>query len=83
MDPDELPRLKGAESDYYLSLSPPYVSKNGPIDDLSELLLVQGITPEMYWGSAGSNVSPGLLTSKGVNCGICAGIPTCIRPSPA
>jgi general secretion pathway protein K len=55
MDPDELTRMKGAESDYYLGLNPPYAAKNGPIDDLSELLLIQGITPEMYWGTAGSN----------------------------
>jgi len=28
-----------------------YYAKNAPIDDLSELLLVKGVTPEMYWGS--------------------------------
>jgi general secretion pathway protein K len=50
-DPDEEPHLSGTESDYYLGLDPPYVAKNGPIDDLSELLLIRGITPEIYWGS--------------------------------
>lgn len=40
----------GAESDYYLRLDPPYVAKNGPIDDLSELLKIRGITPQLYWG---------------------------------
>ena len=38
------------ESKYYLTLNPPYVAKNGPIDDLSELLLIHGITPPMFWG---------------------------------
>lgn len=44
------PRVAGAESDYYQNLTPPYNCKNAPIDDLTELLLVKGITPEMYWG---------------------------------
>ena len=40
----------GAESDYYLSLDPPYRAKNGPIDDVRELLLVRGVTPSIFWG---------------------------------
>jgi general secretion pathway protein K len=44
------------ESDYYMGLEPPYRAKNGPIDDLSELMLIRGITPEMYWGSGGAGV---------------------------
>ncbi|MCX8107257.1 MAG: type II secretion system protein GspK [Verrucomicrobiae bacterium] len=50
MDPDDRPRLSGTESDFYLGLEPAYVAKNGPIDDLAELLLIRGITPEIYWG---------------------------------
>lgn len=53
------PRVAGAQSDYYQSLTPPYYAKNAPIDDLSELLLVKGVTPEMYWGGEASN-SPAL-----------------------
>jgi general secretion pathway protein K len=49
-DPDQNVQLNGAESDYYLGLTPPYMAKDGPIDDVSELLLVRGITPELYWG---------------------------------
>jgi general secretion pathway protein K len=49
-DPDDASRLSGAESDFYLSLDPPYYAKNGAIDDLAELLLVHGVTPEIYWG---------------------------------
>ncbi|HNQ88263.1 MAG TPA: general secretion pathway protein GspK [Verrucomicrobiota bacterium] len=50
LDPDDASHLSGTESDFYLMHSPPYVAKNGPIDDLAELLLVRGVTPESYWG---------------------------------
>lgn len=53
--PPAPPRVAGAESDYYQSLDPPYNAKNAPMDDLSELLLVKGVTPEMYWGTVSSN----------------------------
>jgi general secretion pathway protein K len=56
IDTDDSPRIAGAESDYYQSLTPPYSAKNAPIDDLSELLLVKGVTPEMYYGSSSTNV---------------------------
>jgi len=64
IDPDNTVHLQGAESDYYQSLNPPYEAKNGPIDDLSELLLVKGITPEIYWGPASSNNIPGMIERK-------------------
>lgn len=57
-DADDDPHMSGTESEYYLSLTPPYRAKNGPVDDLSELLLIRGITPEMYWGSGSSNLPP-------------------------
>jgi type II secretory pathway component PulK len=56
-DPNSDPHLNGAESDYYLNLPQPYVAKNGPFDDISELLLLRGITPEIYWGPAGTDRS--------------------------
>jgi general secretion pathway protein K len=55
IDPDDVPRLAGAESDYYQGLTPPYYAKNAPVDDLSELLLVKGITPEICWGGSSTN----------------------------
>jgi general secretion pathway protein K len=58
IDPDNVPRIAGAENDYYQSLTPPYYAKNAPIDDLSELLLVKGVTPEMYWGSSATGHAP-------------------------
>ena len=57
IDPDDLPRVAGAESDYYQGLDPPYYAKNAPIDDISELLLVRGVTPEMYNGGSAPNPS--------------------------
>lgn len=49
-DDDAITGLSGAESDYYESLDPPYSCKNGPLDHLSELRLIKGITPEIYAG---------------------------------
>jgi len=51
IDRDEATRINGVESDYYEGLQPPYLAKNAPIDDLSELLLIKGVTLEMYWGA--------------------------------
>jgi general secretion pathway protein K len=50
IDDDDLHRTNGAESDYYLSLSPPYTAKNGPFDAIEELLWVRGVTPELFYG---------------------------------
>jgi type II secretory pathway component PulK len=41
IDPDETPRIQGAESEFYQGLNPPYFAKNGPIDDISELLMIK------------------------------------------
>ncbi|MEK6776547.1 MAG: type II secretion system minor pseudopilin GspK [bacterium] len=40
----------GAESDHYQSLDPPYDPRNGPMLDLSELLMVKGIDNKIYYG---------------------------------
>jgi general secretion pathway protein K len=55
IDTDSETHVNGAESDYYGTLTPPYNAKNGPIDDLSELLLVKGVTPDIYWGPNSTN----------------------------
>lgn len=49
-DQDNQTRISGTESQDYEQRQPPYLAKNGPIDHLSELLRVAGVTPEMYWG---------------------------------
>ncbi len=64
IDPDNTIHVNGAESDYYQSLNPPYFAKNKPLDDLSELLLVRGITPDMYWGSSSTNHSQAAFQYK-------------------
>jgi general secretion pathway protein K len=50
-DPDDLEHLNGAEASYYNSLRRPYPIKNGPFDSVDELLLVKGVTPELYYGA--------------------------------
>ncbi len=52
-DPDDLYRHNGAESDYYQSAPEPYWPKNGLLDVPEELLLIRGITPEIYYGRKG------------------------------
>jgi general secretion pathway protein K len=47
----------GAENAYYRNLSAPYDVKNGPLDSLEELLLIKGVTEQMYYGT---EESPGL-----------------------
>jgi general secretion pathway protein K len=56
-DPDKNPRMSGTETEVYEQQDPPYVAKDGPFDDMSELLLIRGITPGMYRGSSGGPVS--------------------------
>ncbi len=55
LDLDNNALSSGAENDYYLSLNPGYYCKNGLIDDMSELLLVKGITPDVFWGTSSTN----------------------------
>jgi general secretion pathway protein K len=59
-DRDDDPRVGSTdtESDHYMSLAPPYRAKNGPIDDLTELMMIKGITPAMYYGSGGGAAAP-------------------------
>lgn len=53
-DPDDDPRPNGAESSYYESLPEPYRAKNsGSFSVPEELLLVRGVTPEIYYGRKG------------------------------
>jgi len=51
IDTDDEHRLDGAENDYYQSLEQSYSCKNYYIETLEELLLVKGITPELYYGT--------------------------------
>jgi type II secretory pathway component PulK len=64
IDPDDQTHVEGAESDYYHTCRPPYEAKNGPIDDISELLLIKGVTPEIYYGGAATNFQPNYYTHQ-------------------
>jgi general secretion pathway protein K len=57
IDADEEFTGGGAESSYYASLDPPYTAKNKPLDCIEELLMVKGITKELF---AGTKEKPGL-----------------------
>lgn len=48
---------RGAESSYYLSQALPYTAKNTPLDCIDELLMIKGITSELF---AGTKEKPGL-----------------------
>jgi general secretion pathway protein K len=56
---DEPLGFGGAESSYYQGLEKPYEPRNGPMEFVEELLLVRGITPELYNGTTDY---PGLKT---------------------
>jgi len=48
----------GAETSYYSSLDPPYEAKNAQLDCIEELLMVKGITKEIF---TGTKEKPGLV----------------------
>ncbi|NIP22590.1 MAG: general secretion pathway protein GspK [candidate division Zixibacteria bacterium] len=50
IDEDDVPNPDGAENDYYSGLESAYRCKNKPIDNIEELLLVKGISLEIYYG---------------------------------
>lgn len=49
-DADDLHRLNGAENDFYRSLPAPHACKNGDFDTVDELLMVKGVTPDLFNG---------------------------------
>ncbi len=56
VDPDDSRSPYGAESsDYYQSLPNPYRAKNNEMDSIDELLLIKGVTPEIFYGLGGGN----------------------------
>jgi type II secretory pathway component PulK len=50
-NPANNPTPDGAETNYYESLPEPYQCKNGFFDTVEELLLVEGVTPQLLWGN--------------------------------
>jgi general secretion pathway protein K len=68
-DDDAITGLSGAESSYYEDREPPYPARNGPVRDLDELLLVKGITPELFYGRPEIPGISGYLTVHGATPG--------------
>jgi general secretion pathway protein K len=64
IDTDDQPHVEGAETEYYQTLKPPYTAKNGPFDDISELLLIKDMTPEIYYGVSATNYQPSYYSQQ-------------------
>ena len=47
-DEDDSPEKYGAEASYYKTLNPPYACRDAPFQLIEELMLVKGMTPEIY-----------------------------------
>jgi general secretion pathway protein K len=63
IDTDEQVTGYGAESSYYASLDPPYKAKNAPFDCIEELLMVKGITKEIFIGTKEKSGLSGYVTA--------------------
>jgi general secretion pathway protein K len=69
-DADDLQRLHGAETPYYMSLPAPYKAKDGPFDTVEELILVKGMTREILYGGAEKKGLIDFITVNGSPGGI-------------
>jgi general secretion pathway protein K len=68
LDEDDEPLgFGGAESSYYQGLDSPYDPRNGPMEFIEELLLVKGITNELYLGTGEVPGLASLVTPHGRN----------------
>ncbi|HTZ40427.1 MAG TPA: type II secretion system minor pseudopilin GspK [Syntrophales bacterium] len=51
IDTDSEVTGSGAENAYYQGLGKPYTARNGPMESIDELLLVRGVTRELFYGT--------------------------------
>ena len=65
MDPDHEVTNFGAESSFYRTLDKPYACRNAPLVSLEELLLVRGISRELYYGTEEMPGISAYLTTQG------------------
>ena len=63
IDGDEEVTGYGAESAYYSSLDPPYEAKNAQFDCIEELLMVKGVTKEIFYGTKEKTGLAGYVTA--------------------
>lgn len=66
-DDDAVTGLSGAESDYYEGLEHPYSCRNAPFNHLGELVLVKGITEDLYRGADDLEGIASYLTVHGMS----------------
>ena len=64
-DDDAITGLNGAESDYYEALDPPYFARNDLMTDVQDLLLIKGVTKELFFGSEAAPGIGGHITTYG------------------
>jgi type II secretory pathway component PulK len=76
IDPDDNTHIEGTESEYYMSLDVPYEAKNGPIDDISELLLIRGVSQDMFWGTSSAEHPASVFQRRNNRFGAHAGPPS-------
>ncbi|MCA9063253.1 MAG: general secretion pathway protein GspK [Planctomycetaceae bacterium] len=50
IDSDDVRRTGGAETDDYKLLAVPYEARNAPLESIDELLQIQGVTPQLFYG---------------------------------
>jgi general secretion pathway protein K len=66
-DSDDIHHINGAEDDYYQMLNPPYQAKNGRITAIEELLLVQGVTADYFYGHPERNPDGSIVFKYGLS----------------
>ena len=78
IDLDDQTHVEGAETEYYQNQRPPYMAKNGPIDDITELLLIKGIrdNPAIYYGISSTNYQPSYYSQQRTRFGQAPALPT-------
>ena len=65
IDADDEVTGAGAEGGYYAGLERPYAVKNAPLDCIEELLMVKGITRDLFYGTVESPGLSSCLTAFG------------------
>ncbi len=65
IDPDHEVTGFGAESSFYQTLDRPYTCRNAPLEFLEELLLVRGISRELFYGTEERPGISAYLTTQG------------------
>ncbi|MEA2038962.1 MAG: type II secretion system minor pseudopilin GspK [Thermodesulfobacteriota bacterium] len=65
IDPDNEVTGFGAEDGYYQTLKRPYSCKNAPLESIEELILIRGVTRELFFGTKANPGISSYLTVHG------------------